>query len=242
MPQKSNKTKSSTSDKQQINVTKSTTGLQKPEKKKTVIWESSLVNSQDNIKLNLFTANNTYKSTLQRPKSAVHVKASEPKSIINENIVSVNNEEAQSSKIDLKKSNSNLFLNYARLNEIESNIDKEENSHIPASRPKSAFEARQTESVELNFDLPVLSSYLQIPLVQSNEIDSKNDIEPLKIEVTTTLKQDAKRNPSTHDWCDLPQEIWLNILKYLPHKDLIQFGRCCKTFKQMYSDNSLCKC
>lgn len=61
-------------------------------------------------------------------------------------------------------------------------------------------------------------AYKQIFLNNENEIESKFEAR----------------------WLELPDEIWLRILKTLPHKDLVQFGACCKKFKNLYLDNSLC--
>ena len=47
---------------------------------------------------------------------------------------------------------------------------------------------------------------------------------------------------SSHvDWQTLPHEIWLQVLSYLKHSDLIQFARSCKLFSNIYLDNTLCK-
>jgi len=61
-------------------------------------------------------------------------------------------------------------------------------------------------------------AYKQIFLNNENEIESKFEAR----------------------WLELPDEIWLRIIKTLPHKDLVQFGACCKKFKNLYLDNSLC--
>ncbi len=125
--------------------------------------------------------------------------------------IKLNNNDDQ--KIDENNRQSTLF-DYRKLNEIQLGIDS--NSEIvlvKKPRPISAVESRQMETIDLKIELPELTQHEII----------END------------------RTSSCDWSCLPQEIWLNILINLSHKDLAQFGRSCKIFHQIYSDNVLCK-
>ena len=109
-----------------------------------------------------------------------------------------------------------LFLTYSKLIEIESNIQKNENQ---PQRPKTAF-----SRIEVS-DSPAQEESSKEVDNLNNEQTDNNETEFINCKV---------------DWLDLPHEIWLKILKFLNHNDLVKLGRTCKTLHTLYTDNSLC--
>lgn len=142
---------------------------------------------------------------------------------------------------DIEKSG--LFLSYSKLIAIETSIQKQvsnENNEKADNRPKTAN--AKLNPIRLKFDLPTMVN----PQEESRNSELKPDILSLGDQyVYSKLIEDNNKIQDepvlSVDWQKLPHEIWLKILKFLKHLDLIQFGRTCKTFSNLYIDNSLCK-
>lgn len=166
-----------------------------------------------------------------------------------------------------KHTGSGLFLNYSKLVAIEdklkNDLDKS-NEKFYLSRPKTAnANLMGASTVNLKFDLPNLNkenaeiasenrvSAYETPdnLATLNLYDSlmgdQDEYKRLMLENKEAKKindsEPQLEQEETKDWLTLPDEIWLNILSYLKQTDLVQFGRTCKTFKNLYTDTSLCK-
>lgn len=119
---------------------------------------------------------------------------------------------------DKMRSKSSLFFDYSKLVSIESNLDQRQ------------------ESVETN------SEYL-IESVRKSEFlstDLVGDQEAYKKIFSNQNPTEIEKSNNEVNWLELPDEIWLRIIKLLDHKYLVEFGSVCKRFNSLYLDNSLC--
>ncbi|CAF0846413.1 unnamed protein product [Brachionus calyciflorus] len=172
--------------------------------------DNKKISSQDEI--NQSRAKNLLSQSRTRIWDSSTKKLKRPSSASNKNQI---NKSIQNEVVNRPPS-AGLFLNYSKLIEIESNIQKEDEPN--PSRPKTAFS-------KLSF----LNS-------NGNISEEKN------VEVSVESEQkDTEFMSSKIDWLDLPHELWLKILKYLGQNDLIKLGRTCMSFNRLYTDNSLWK-
>jgi hypothetical protein len=185
-------------------------------------------------------ASNVNTSTYKRPSSGMSQLTSSPQIPLNDDNVSNEN-----------TNKSALFLNYAKLVAIESNMHKElakDYEQINNTRPKTANPLFQTQKDAIgerkitgldlieNKTLSIGNQEAYAYLMADNK--KYQQLESIKYE---HLTNSSSASSQLVDWLTLPHEIWLNILSFLKHTDLIQFGRCCKSFSNIYLDNTLCK-
>jgi len=185
-------------------------------------------------------ASNVKTSTFNRPSSAMSQLTSSPQMPLNDDIVS--NETTNKSA---------LFLNYAKLVAIESNMHKElakDYEQINNTRPKTANPLFQTQKDEIGerkiTGLDLIEN--KTSSIGNQEAYAYLMADNKKYQQLESIKYEQYPNSSSApsqlvDWLTLPHEIWLNVLSFLKHTDLIQFGRCCKSFSNIYLDNTLCK-
>ena len=137
-----------------------------------------------------------------------------------------------------------LFLNYSKLVAIESNMQKELVKDLEYTRPKTANpllpHKDQVQVIQNVTGSDLIENNLRIGNQEAYAYlmadTKKNQLESIKI-----APFNCEANGQYVDWLTLPHELWLNILSYLKHTDLIQFARCCKSFSNIYLDNTLCK-
>ena len=114
------------------------------------------------------------------------------------------------------RSKSTLYFNYSKLVSIESNLQQELND---TQRPD------ELEQVKTNEFLTRMTMGDQDVYKSIFENKTKTEYQ----------------QQNQFDWLDIPDEIWLRIIRLLEHKDLVQFGSSCKKLRNLYLDNSLCK-
>ena len=120
---------------------------------------------------------------------------------------------------DKMRSKSSLFFDYSKLVSIESNLD-------------------QQETVVSNDLYPIESARNGNEFLKSNLL---GDQEAYKhVFLNENDNQETASACDEVNWLELPDEIWLRIIKLLEHKDLAQFGCVCKQFNSLYLDKSLC--
>lgn len=135
-----------------------------------------------------------------------------------------------------------LFLNYSKLVAIESNMQKELVKDLEYTRPKTANpllphkdqviqHVTGSDLIENNLSIGNQEAYAYLMA----------DTKKMQLESIKIASSNCEPIGQSVDWLTLPHEIWLNILSYLKHTDLIQFARCCKSFSNIYLDNTLCK-
>jgi hypothetical protein len=220
--------------------------------KENKLWESADINSKSNIKLNLFTTNNIRCREIRKPPAKLD-------STPNGDALADINKTA-----NMRNSKSqNFFLSYSKLNQIESsNSNAEPHKSEPVDtrqNDNNAFVRIGSKNIEIKFNLPwaqqstnsrVENLKSSIPnnalcfedVIDSNDCITKTNIENSILD-TRTLEQyalDDVKNKSA-DWSQLPHEIWLRILKNLDSRDVVEFGKTCKTFHTLFTDHTLCK-
>jgi len=132
----------------------------------------------------------------------------------------------------------NLFFNFSKLVALESSMNNtkqtvDETVQLGLRRPRTAHASLAIPTVNLN---------IQEQDLKLNGTAQKQEQEQLEVfgdqEAYKKLFQDNREA----DWLELPDEIWLKILKMLKQSDLACFGLTCKKFQKLYMDSSLCKC
>ncbi|RNA37188.1 leucine rich repeats containing F box [Brachionus plicatilis] len=113
-----------------------------------------------------------------------------------------------------------------------------------SKRPGSASKSFVAKSVR-NSNRPIsagLLTYSKLIEIESN-IQNENKNQTLNNEPDENEKwnENGKNEFLSFktDWLNLPDEIWLRVLRFLKQNDLAKFGQTCKTFNYLYKDNSL---
>lgn len=156
-------------------------------------------------------------SNIVRSSSAVGIRNRSPSPLVSKeakNPASLQPPEEENESVVAKSTA--LFLNYSKLVEIESNFNKE------------------YEEIMANAD-----AYLKRPKTAGAVDSSKTRPEEI-VATQSEIKQSSNETRQV-DWLTLPDEIWLNILENLNHKDLVRLGLTCKALYRLYQDNTLCK-
>jgi len=138
----------------------------------------------------------------------------------------------------------NLFFNFSKLVALESSMNStkqtvDETVQPGLRRPRTAHASLAIPKVNLNIqeqDLKLNGTISRAEHAQKQEQE--------QLEVFGDQEAYKKLFQETHeaDWLELPDEIWLKILKTLKQSDLACFGLTCKKFQKLYMDSSLCKC
>jgi len=132
----------------------------------------------------------------------------------------------------------NLFFNFSKLVALESSMNNtkqtiDETVQLGLRRPRTAHASLAIPTVNLNIQEQVLKLNGTAQKQEQEQLEVFGDQEAYK-----KLFQDNREA----DWLELPDEIWLKILKMLKQSDLACFGLTCKKFQKLYMDSSLCKC
>jgi hypothetical protein len=198
-------------------------------------------------------------TTLARTKSPSPIRGGNqrPPSASNGKPRSAKNDPPSAAKTKQLATANSMFLDYSKLVEIESNLEREYGSNVNVREGQSGDENHDSVRLERpktaaasntkNTSVPLYSYLNDDGRIQTVKIDvdrpvSSNESAAYDFRslVNNLTNNDTDLSNSACCWLELPDEIWLKILEHLNHSSLARFGQTCKAFSRLYLDNTLC--
>ncbi len=143
-----------------------------------------------------------------------------------------------------------MFFNFSKLVALESNINNnnfkpttEEIIKTGLKRSRSFHASLAIPTVNLNNldqDLKEIKTNTKTEHISKEQLHQKLEVFG-DHDIYKALFPNGFNDTREADWLQLPDEIWLKVLKMLKQNDLANFGLTCKKFQKLYLDGSLCK-